>query len=98
MFRLALRSAANHSAKNQFQFKSTTQPIRLFGRQEAQTAWTTRAQPRMTLKEKLMQPTSGLPFAIGRGVVIGASAVGLGALAIYGSGLGSEVGAYEKSL
>ena len=99
MFRLCLRSVANHSATNQIQVRSTLQPIRLFGRQEGQTTtWTTRAQPRMSLKEKLMQPTSGLPFAIGRGAVIGASAVGLGALAFYGAGLSSQPGAFEKSM
>lgn len=94
MFRLCLRTLANNPAKNQIK----SQPIRLFGRQEAQTAWTTRAQPRMSLKEKLMQPTTGLPFAVGRGVVIGTSAIGLGALAFYGAGLSPQTGAFERSM
>lgn len=45
-----------------------------------------------------MQPTTGLPFAVGRGVVLGATALGLGALAFYGAGLGSEAGAFDRSL
>lgn len=53
---------------------------------------------RMSLKEKLLQPTTGLPFAVGRGAVLGASALGIGALAFYGSGLGSEAGAFDRSL
>lgn len=96
MHRVCLKSLANYSSKVPSQVKPF-QPIRLFARQQAQ-AWTTRAQPRMSLKEKLMQPTSGLPFDIGRGVVIGASAVGLGALAFYGAGFSSQAGALERSM
>ena len=53
---------------------------------------------RMTMKERLMQPTSGLPFAVGRGVVIGASAFGMGALAFYGLGLSRQSGAFDRSM
>ena len=53
---------------------------------------------RMTLREKLMQPTSGLPFAVGRGVVIGATAVGMASLAYYGSGVSDAGGAFDRSL
>jgi len=51
----------------------------------------------MTLKERLMQPTSGLPFEIGRGVVLGASAFGMGALAFYGMGLSNQASALDNS-
>lgn len=54
--------------------------------------------PRTTIKEKLSEPTTGLPFAVGRGVVLGASALGMGALCFYGAGMGSEAGAFERSL
>lgn len=53
---------------------------------------------RMSLKEKLMQPTTGLPFTVGRGTVLGAAALGIGALAFYGAGLGSEAGAFDRSV
>jgi hypothetical protein len=53
---------------------------------------------RMTLKEKLMQPTSGLPFAVGRGVVIGATAAGMITLGYYGSGITDAGGAFDRSL
>lgn len=96
MHRLCLKSLVNYSSRAPGQ-ANLFQPIRPFARQQTQ-AWTTRAQPRMSLKEKLMQPTSGLPFDIGRGVVIGASAVGIGALAFYGAGFSSQAGALERSM
>ena len=34
------------------------------------------------------KPTSGAPFAIGQGAVAGAAALGIGALAFYGLGIG----------
>ena len=43
-------------------------------------------------------PTTGAPFAVGQGMVAGASALGLGALAFYGLGFGNEAGAVEKSM
>jgi len=41
---------------------------------------------------------STTPFSIGQGVVAGASAVGLGALAFYGLGFSGEVGAVDKAM
>ncbi|KAL3280654.1 hypothetical protein HHI36_003890 [Cryptolaemus montrouzieri] len=49
-----------------------------------------RAARRTTLKERVMQPTSGTPYAIGAGVVAGASVLGMGALCYYGLGLSSQ--------
>lgn len=53
---------------------------------------------RKTMKEMAMSPSTALPFNIGQGFVAGASALGLGALAFYGLGFSSEVGAAEKSM
>lgn len=50
------------------------------------------------MKEMAMSPSTALPFNIGQGFVAGASALGLGALAFYGLGFSSEVGAAEKSM
>ncbi|KAI1278058.1 Growth hormone-inducible transmembrane protein [Halotydeus destructor] len=52
---------------------------------------------RATIKDKLSEPTSGLPFAIGRGLLLGASVFGLAALAFYGAGLGSAESARDRS-
>lgn len=37
-------------------------------------------------------------FGVGRGMVAGCAVVGLGALCVYGSGLGSGVGVRENSM
>ena len=39
-----------------------------------------------------------LAFGIGRGVVAGCAALGVGALCVYGSGLTQSVGVREKSM
>jgi len=57
-----------------------------------------RAKERMGIKERAMQPTSGAPFSIGQGVLLGASAFGLGSLCYYGLGLSNEPGTLERSL
>ncbi|XP_067929073.1 growth hormone-inducible transmembrane protein-like [Watersipora subatra] len=51
-----------------------------------------------TLKEKLMAPVGNNPFGIGRGVVAGCAAFGVGALCVYGSGMSGSVGVREKSM
>jgi len=56
-----------------------------------------RSAKQRTLKEKVMAPST-TPFSIGQGVVAGASAVGLGALAFYGLGFSGEVGAVDKAM
>ena len=45
------------------------------------------------MKEMASAPTTGAPFAVGQGMVAGASALGIGALAFYGLGFGNEAGA-----
>ncbi|CAL1280865.1 unnamed protein product [Larinioides sclopetarius] len=51
-----------------------------------------------TLKERLMAPEQGTAFNLGKGLLIGASAFGIGSLCYYGLGLSSQPGAYEKSM
>ncbi|CAG2119244.1 unnamed protein product [Medioppia subpectinata] len=53
---------------------------------------------RQTLKERLMAPTTGLPFNIGQGVVAGSALFGIGALCYYGLGLSNSAGIYERSM
>ncbi|CAG2182380.1 unnamed protein product, partial [Oppiella nova] len=53
---------------------------------------------KQTLKERLMSPTTGLPFNIGRGVVAGSALFGIGALCYYGLGLSHSAGIYERSM
>lgn len=50
-----------------------------------------------SLKEILMQPTSGTPFQLGAGAVAGASLVGLGALCYYGLGMSKAPGTFENA-
>ncbi|CAH1102988.1 unnamed protein product [Psylliodes chrysocephalus] len=58
----------------------------------------TRAARRQKLgiKEKLMTPAGDTAFSVGRGALAGGSVLGIGALAYYGLGMGSGVGALEK--
>ncbi|GFT22009.1 growth hormone-inducible transmembrane protein [Nephila pilipes] len=51
-----------------------------------------------TLKERLMAPEQGTAFNLGKGLLLGASAFGLGSLCYYGLGLSSQPGAVEKSM
>nr|UQI50307.1 growth hormone-inducible transmembrane protein [Chiton albolineatus] len=51
-----------------------------------------------SLKEIAMAPAGSSAFNLGRGVVAGASLVGVGALCFYGLGMSSEVGAIDKSV
>lgn len=43
-----------------------------------------RTEPKLSLKERLLKPTSGAPFAFGRAAVTAGSGLGLGALCFYG--------------
>lgn len=56
------------------------------------------AVKRPTLKERLLAPEQGTAFNLGKGLLIGASAFGVGSLCYYGLGLSSEPGAVEKSM
>ncbi|KAL3198395.1 hypothetical protein MRX96_014221 [Rhipicephalus microplus] len=53
---------------------------------------------RRTLREIVMAPAGDSAFTVGKGVLAGASAFGLGALCYYGLGMSSEAGAFEKSM
>ncbi|XP_002735043.1 growth hormone-inducible transmembrane protein-like [Saccoglossus kowalevskii] len=50
-----------------------------------------------SLKEMAQEPASGSAIIGGRGLLAGASAVGIGALCYYGLGMSNEVGALEKA-
>ena len=101
--RLATRpivSFCRYNANSSVRSTKSHDAIRMFGQgsSRSETAFGVRSPARQTLKERLNQPTSGLPFEIGRGAVLGAAAVGLGALCFYGAGLSKEAGAWERSL
>ncbi|KAG8187465.1 hypothetical protein JTE90_009534 [Oedothorax gibbosus] len=51
-----------------------------------------------TLKERLMAPQQGTAINLGQGLLLGASAFGIGSLCYYGLGLSSQPGAVEKSM
>ncbi|GIX87630.1 growth hormone-inducible transmembrane protein [Caerostris darwini] len=51
-----------------------------------------------TLKERLMAPEQGTAFNLGKAVLLGGSAFGIGCLCFYGLGFSSEPGAFEKSM
>ncbi|GIX75323.1 growth hormone-inducible transmembrane protein [Caerostris extrusa] len=51
-----------------------------------------------TLKERLMAPEQGTAFNLGKAVLLGGSAFGIGCLCFYGLGFSSEPGAFEKSI
>lgn len=51
-----------------------------------------------TLKERLLAPQQGTAFNLGKGVLLGGSAFGIGSLCYYGLGLASEPGAVERSM
>jgi len=62
------------------------------------SGWTRRAPRTRSLKEIAMAPAGEGAFSVGKGVAIGASALGLGALCFYGLGYGAEPGAIERSM
>ena len=68
------------------------------GRVYAKQSIEVKQTPTRSLKEILMQPTAGTPFALGSGAVAGASLLGIGALCYYGLGLSKTGGTYENSL
>merc|ERR1712037_1094056 len=52
---------------------------------------------RRTVKEAAMAPSEGTAISMGQGAVAGGAALGLGALAFYGLGMSSEVGAVDRA-
>jgi len=51
-----------------------------------------------SFKEMVMAPAGDTSFNLGRGLVAGASLVGIGSLCFYGLGLSNEVGAIDRSV
>jgi len=51
----------------------------------------------MSLKERIMAPAGPNAFALGKGALAGGSAIGIGALAFYGLGLGSGTNTLQNS-
>ncbi|XP_067673133.1 growth hormone-inducible transmembrane protein-like [Haliotis asinina] len=64
---------------------------------ETRSGLSRRARAR-SLKEMAMAPAGDSAFSVGRGVVAGASLVGLGALCYYGLGMSNEAGAIDRSV
>jgi|ERR1712137_1351890 len=58
----------------------------------------TSAGKRQSWREWFMAPSTGGSFSVGRGVVAGASALGLGSLCWYGAGMANGVGIADKSM
>lgn len=54
-------------------------------------------QKGQTLKEMLSKPADGTAEVVGRSILAGAAAAGIGALCYYGLGLSNEVGAFERA-
>merc|ERR1719348_2905410 len=50
------------------------------------------------MKEAAMSPSSGTAISVGQGALAGGAVLGLGALAFYGLGLSSEVGAVDRAV
>lgn len=68
-----------------------TQIVRQFHREGRDTM--TRAEriaQRQTLKERIMSPAGPNAFAVGKGALMGGSALGLGALCFYGLGMNND--------
>ncbi|OQR72672.1 growth hormone-inducible transmembrane protein-like [Tropilaelaps mercedesae] len=74
----------NHSIRQFMQQQKTTRLERIMER-------------RKTLKELAMEPATDSAFQAGKGLLAGASVVGLGALCYYGLGMSSEIGAVERA-
>jgi len=63
----------------------------------ARSAFRRGQQRAPTLKERIMAPAGEGAFTAGKGLVAGASVVGLGALCYYGLGLSNDVGAIDRA-
>lgn len=64
---------------------------------EGKDALARAARRKPTLKERIMEPTSGMPFTVGAGAVAGASLLGIGALCYYGLGLADGVSTLDRA-
>ncbi|GAB1598718.1 growth hormone-inducible transmembrane protein-like [Argonauta hians] len=72
-------------------------PVQTFTNQaRSSTRRTARAAKLKSFKDMITAPATDSSFNLGRGLVAGASVVGLGALCFYGLGLSNEAGAIER--
>lgn len=65
---------------------------------QTRNSFTRRATRSRTLKEIVMAPAGEGAFSLGKGLVLGASGLGLGALCFYGLGFSSQPGAIDRSV
>ncbi|KAG8223873.1 hypothetical protein J437_LFUL005437 [Ladona fulva] len=65
---------------------------------DARETFASRAARRKTLRERAMAPAGDTAFTIGKGALIGGSALGLGALCFYGLGLSNKEGAIDRAM
>lgn len=71
----------------------------MFGNQaRTSTRRAARAAKSKTFKEMVMAPAGDTSFNLGRGLVAGASLVGIGSLCFYGLGLSNQVGAIDRAV
>ncbi|XP_046636075.1 growth hormone-inducible transmembrane protein-like [Daphnia pulicaria] len=65
---------------------------------QTRNSFTRRTTKSRTLKEIVTAPAGEGAFSLGKGLVLGASGLGLGALCFYGLGFGSQPGAIDRSV
>jgi len=65
---------------------------------DARGTFSRQAARRKTMKEAAMSPSSGTAISVGQGALAGGAVLGLGALAFYGLGLSSDVGAVDRAV
>ncbi|KAK3608291.1 hypothetical protein CHS0354_007325 [Potamilus streckersoni] len=87
------KSGLSHGSK----FKLFTQ-VQTYASEARSSRFLKRKTETRTLKETLTAPGGETAISMGRGLVAGASVLGLGALCYYGLGMSKEVGALEKSV
>jgi len=85
-----LRNAIQHVPRRQ-------QFVRKFAEESKFRTRAERINEKISLKERIMAPAGKNAFAMGKGALVGGSAIGLGALCFYGIGLGSGVSTLENS-
>lgn len=78
-------------------FKCRAQKFASESGSRASTLRKIKVAPAKSLKERLMAPAGDTAFTAGRGLLAGASVLGLGALCYYGLGLSNEVGAIDRA-
>ncbi|XP_059615318.1 growth hormone-inducible transmembrane protein-like [Phlebotomus argentipes] len=96
-------SCVSKSAFNAAPIRQHSLIIRQFGRdarEQAREGFSSRmgARTRPSLKERLMAPAGPNAFSMGKGALVGGSALGLGALCFYGLGLGKGTSALNNSM